>query len=767
LALSYYYTLLQLSGILNLNGTEDNAMKRLMNIFFISLIINAITFSSSWADGTPVMQKAVRGDELMDIARNEGTARIIVKLDVPDIQTLTTASNAYRMKKSEKQDVQEALKADAKLSAEISSIADSVISQLQDMGLPFEINHTYSTLPLIAMNVSEETLKMLDTITEVVNITKDKLSFPLLDNTVNIIGASNSWGGGYTGEGWYVAILDTGIRPTHEFFDGKTIIEACYASGSDGNPNDQFGDCPNGLNQMTGSGSAAHYPNSYLGYDHGTHVAGIAAGNNGSLSGVAKDADIIAVQVFSRFSGFYCGGGDCVASWDSDQIAGLEYVYNLSNTYNIASVNMSLGGGGYSSACDNEPIKIMIDNLRDVGIATIVASGNDGYCGAISYPACISSAIAVGASTDGDTETSFNNWSETLMDLFAPGANIYSSTGASDSSYESWNGTSMATPHVAGAFALLKQKSPTLSVTDLLSALTSTGASITTLCFPQTSSKPRIQVDAALNSILLPDPIEGTGYEVIIDFGAGSGIWVWYNDTRWEQLHKLSPEIITAGDIDGSGQDEVIVDFGPESGIQVWYNDTSWEELHYLSPEIITTGDIDGSGQDDVIIDFGSDVGIWVWSNDTSWEQRHYLSPEIITTGDLDGSGQDDVIIDFGSGVGIWVWYNDRSWKKLHYLSPEIITTGDIDGSGQDDVIIDFGSGGGIWVWSNDTSWEQLHNSSPKTITLGDIDGSGQDDVIIDFGSGVGIWVWYNDTSWEELHYLSPKIQATGNIDGN
>ena len=570
-------------------------MKRVVNSLFVSLISAVITFSSAWSDGTSVLQKAANGDKLIAIARDEGAARIIVKLDVPDFQKLTTASNAYKAKNSEKQDVQEALKADAKLSAEISSVADSVISQLQDMGLPFEINHTYSSLPLMAMSVSEETLKMLDLASAVISIAEDKLNFPLLDNSVDIIGATNAHSDGYTGAGWYVAVLDTGIRATHEYFAGKSIVEACFALGSDGIG--AAGDCPNGLTQMTGPGSAAHYPSNYEGYDHGTHVAGIAIGNNGSLSvgepefGVAPDADIIAVQVFSRFSPADCEGGDyCLASWDSDIIAGLEYVYDLSNTYNIAAVNMSLGSGEYSSACDNEPIKIIIDNLRDIGIATIVASGNDGFCGSINYPACISSAVAVGASTDGDIETSFNNWSETLMDVFAPGENILSSTGASDSSYESWSGTSMATPHVAGAFALLRQKSSTLSVTDLLSTLTSTGASITTLCPPRTSSKPRIQVDAALDFIDMD--ISGQD-DVIIDFGV-YGIWVWYNDTSWEQLHNLSPEIITTGDIDGSGQDDVIIDFGIY-GIWVFYNDTSWKQLHNFSPEIITTGNIDGN----------------------------------------------------------------------------------------------------------------------------------------------------------------------------
>ena len=297
-----------------------------------------------------------------------------------------------------------------------------------------------------------------------------------------------------------MAILDTGIRRTHEFFQGKNIVEACFASG-DGNG---VGDCPNGQTEMTGPGAAAHYENTYWAWDHGTHVAGIATGNNGAFFGVARDSDIIAVQIFSRFSADVCGGTPCVMSWDSDQLKGLEYVYMLRGTYNIASVNMSLGGGGYSSYCDEDSLKSAIDNLRAVRIATAIATGNDGACGYVDAPSCISSAVSVGATTKADTEASFNNWSETLLDLFAPGSSIRSSTGDSDSSYEYWNGTSMATPHVAGAWALIRQARPSDGVGAILASLINTGTPVAARCAGD-PSKPRINVDEAILA-LTPTP---------------------------------------------------------------------------------------------------------------------------------------------------------------------------------------------------------------------------------------------------------------------
>ena len=137
---------------------------------------------------------------------------------------------------------------------------------------------------------------------------------------------------------------------------------------------------------------------------------------------------------------------------------------------------MSIGGGGYSSNCDSASEKPIIDSLRTAGIATIISSGNDGYCGYISSPACISSAISVGATDDTDQVANYSN-SATFMSLLAPGSSINSSVPGSG--YSSWNGTSMAAPHITGAWALMKQSNPSATVSEILNSLTSTGLAIT------------------------------------------------------------------------------------------------------------------------------------------------------------------------------------------------------------------------------------------------------------------------------------------------
>src|SRR5947209_16063733 len=137
---------------------------------------------------------------------------------------------------------------------------------------------------------------------------------------------------------------------------------------------------------------------------------------------------------------------------------------------------MSLGGGLFSAACDDEPYKPFIDNLRATGLATVIGSGNDGSTSQLSAPACVCSAVSVGATTKDDGVADYSNVAP-FLSLFAPGdENISSYPGES---FAVASGTSMAAPHVAGAWAILKQAAPTASVDEILAAMTSTGVPIT------------------------------------------------------------------------------------------------------------------------------------------------------------------------------------------------------------------------------------------------------------------------------------------------
>ena len=316
---------------------------------------------------------------------------------------------------------------------------------------------------------------------------------PLLRQSVGQIHAEQLWAAGVRGRGAAVAILDTGVEANHPFLAGRVVAEACFSTGDTSRSVASY--CPSGASSETGTGTGRPCSNTADGCYHGTHVAGIVAGSATSISGVAPEASIVAVQVFSQFnSAASCSRGraPCVLAQSSDIIRALEYVHSIASTHNIVAVNMSLGGGGSTTYCDSDPRKSIIDSLRSIGVATIIATGNDGFTDRVSSPSCISSAIRVGAVNRSDNLASFSNaWA--LPMLVAPGTNIEASLPGGI--FGTLSGTSMATPHVAGAWALLKGVLPSASIDQLSEALRTSG-------FPvpgpsTTGSFPRINVEAA------------------------------------------------------------------------------------------------------------------------------------------------------------------------------------------------------------------------------------------------------------------------------
>ena len=348
-------------------------------------------------------------------------------------------------------------------------------------------------IPFVAMEVDEAALEALASDPEVVSIEVDGVVKPLLAESTALIGAPYAWEQGYDGSGQAIAILDTGVDKDHPFLEGKVVSEACYSGGGEA----ATSVCPGGVTESTGPGSAT--PCSASDCYHGTAMAGVAAGRGTDFSGVARGARIIAIQVFSE-----CGG-DCVKSHTSDWIAGLERVLELNAGFDIAAVNMSFGGEVFSEECDAEfpAAKAALDRVRMAGIAPIVASGNDSSATGINAPACISSAISVGSTGDGSDETTpdevsgFSN-SSPLLDLLAPGSSITTST--LENEFSPYKGTSLAVPHVAGAWAVLKSKAPDASVAAILTILNNTGIPIAD---PRNDLiRPRIQVDVALDAVI-------------------------------------------------------------------------------------------------------------------------------------------------------------------------------------------------------------------------------------------------------------------------
>lgn len=416
--------------------------------------------------------------------------------------------------------------------AEIASTQDRVAERMEVHALSPMKRFVYS--PLLAFETDAAGLQDLLNDPDVLGVQEDVADAPALYDTIGLIDANDAWAQGYQGSGKVVAILDTGVNKNHSFLDsGKVVSEACYSTNAD----NVESLCPGGASSSTASGSGLDCDLSINGCGHGTHVAGIAAGysgasSRGTIHGVGKGANILAIKVFSKFnaaSDCSPSAPPCAKAYVSDQIEGLERVYALRNTYDITSVNMSLGGGNYTGTCDGDSRKPIIDQLRNAGIATVASAGNSSYRNAMGAPACISSAISVACSTKSDKYCSFTNVSAST-DLIAPGDDICSSVNGSSecgSGFGFKSGTSMSAPHVTGAWAVMKSKNGFASVSSIESALEASGTNLTDDRTSGIYTKPRIDLDGALARISA-GPSKGFYWDHCEHvWQSGSTTWCW------------------------------------------------------------------------------------------------------------------------------------------------------------------------------------------------------------------------------------------------
>jgi hypothetical protein len=256
-------------------------------------------------------------------------------------------------------------------------------------------------------------------------------------------------------------------------------------------------------------------------------MAAIAAGD-GNTPGVARASKIISIRIASHFTGQDCVGlpdDPCVRFHTIDVIRALDYVnYLRSNGYNVAAINFSGGSGQYADqvSCDAsapETLKTVISHLRSAGIPTVIATGNESYTGAMNSPACISPAISVAATSKTDQIWNQSN-SASFLSLLAPGVSITlpNLTGGG-----TWiaSGTSAAAPHVAGAWAILKQKYPTATVAQVVAALQLTALPIKDTRDSDSTKQYiqcRVRIDKALDNF-------PTNNYLVFDGPTGLSLW--------------------------------------------------------------------------------------------------------------------------------------------------------------------------------------------------------------------------------------------------
>ena len=305
------------------------------------------------------------------------------------------------------------------------------------------ITRIFDLVPATAGTATAETIAALEKNPDVEMVWPDLPVHTWLDVSVPLIGAPQVWAAGYTGKGVVVAVVDTGVDVNHPDLAGRVTL----------------------TKDFSGEGFKDNH-------GHGTHVAGISAGNGtasgGKYKGVAPEATIYAAKVLK-------GDGSGLMS---DVMAGVEWAVQQ----HAQVINLSLGSDG---SCDGtDAMSATCDAAVDQGVMLCVAAGNAGpnyYT--VGSPGCARKVLTVGASDDNDNVTSFSSRGPTAdkrlkPEILFPGYHIIAcrASGTSmgttvDSNYTEASGTSMATPHAAGVCALLLQAKPTLTpqaIKDLL-----------------------------------------------------------------------------------------------------------------------------------------------------------------------------------------------------------------------------------------------------------------------------------------------------------
>jgi subtilisin family serine protease len=305
-----------------------------------------------------------------------------------------------------------------------------------------------------------------------------------LDNESNhIIGADSVWLRlGVTGKGIIIGIIDTGVDYLHPALGGgfgpnSKVIGGYDFVNDDADPMDDNG--------------------------HGTHVAGISAGNGGGLKGVAPDAKLIALKVLDA-------EGSGKNSW---VIAGIERALdpdkNPSTNDAVHVINLSLGGSGDP----DDPLSQAVDNAASSGVVCVVAAGNSGGYQTISSPGGARRALTVGATDKIDVLASFSSRGPSTNifgikpDVVAPGVDINSAKmGGGEVRF---SGTSMAAPHVAGAAALLLERNPSWTPEVLKAALMESAKDLggQTDIWSQGSGRINVYRAARMEAVLTPGSV--------------------------------------------------------------------------------------------------------------------------------------------------------------------------------------------------------------------------------------------------------------------
>lgn len=567
-----------------------------------------------------------------------------------------------------------------------------------------------------------------------------------LAESTHLVGAPGRWAAGHDGSGTVVAVVDSGVDAA---FGGQLAGGACFVvvggEGRCGPTADaeasysqtcySLGVCDAGeVDPAAGApcGPAGAVPE---GCQHGTAVAAVAARDE-PVPGVAPGAEVYRIRVFDSE-----GAADLV-----DVYLALAHVRDLAAAgLPVAAVNLSLATSAVhlspcdgSNAYDGAPAAFasVVDELADLGVATVVASGNSGKVVGLSFPACLGGAVAVGASDQQDLVAPFSNRGAGL-DLYAPGADdgvvadpldIPSAPGFGTA----WAGTSFSAPHVAGGVAVLAEEYPKASPRQRIGLLQSGGVAVT---------GPEGVEPVRRMALRPPEQVLRGGVLLAGDLGVGGA------------------DAVEVGDLDGDGHGDVVEHQRDGGLVRTSYGTDAWSVDARTSPlggaPTAIVGRFRGatSGPDDVLWYTPGPAADPLWAGRT--DRSYDVVPHSVGgsyephVGDFDGDGWDDVLWYAPGPAADHVWYGGASGFSsvpAPVGGTYAVAIGDFDGDGRDDVLF-HGAGSAL-----DTLWRgqsgRRFASTPLTMggsytpVVADLDGDGASDLVLYQPLGAPDYQW-------------------------
>jgi subtilisin family serine protease len=529
------------------------------------------------------------------------------------------------------------------------------------------------------------------------------------------------------GAGVNAYVIDSGIRPTHGDFGGRASAD-----------HDVLGDGQNGIDC----------------HGHGTHVAGTLGG---AAHGVAKAVRIRAVRVLR------CDNTGVA----SDAAAGLDWV--VANGTRPAVVNMSLQYG------QSATLDTAVANATRAGFTVVTAAGNWNVDSCTVSPGRAATAINVGNVDNTDTRNGTSNWG-TCLDVFAPGTGIRSAWHTSDTATNTIDGTSMASPHVAGTAAAILGRTPAATpaqVTNQIVGDATTGV----VTSPGTGSPNRLLFAGNDGFGGTRGDFNGDGRDDVATFTRGdtgdvyvalsTGSGFSGTAVKWHDWFGVGSEVPLVGDFTGDGRDDIAaftrggtgdVYVARSTGSSFTGTAVKWHDWFAANWEIPAVGDFNGDGRDDIAtftrgaagdVFVALSTGSGFSGTAVKWHDWFAANWEIPAVGDFNGDGRDDIATFTRGGTGdVFVATSTGSsfsgtsvkWHDWFAAFSEIPSVGDVNADGRDDLVtFTRGSTGDAYVATSTGSgftgtavkWHDSFAFGGEVPATGDFTGDGRADVAV------------------------------------